>query len=111
MLKTKPQKRQIVVVLTSVTVPVTVPLKTALATVHCPSVSLSATTSAHCILHRKHTRAQKNTNTMNKTYQDPTGSTFTILLLKIFGHVVTHECGGLSVSYNTKHDWDMTVTS
>lgn len=68
-----------VVALTSVTVPFTVPLKTALAIAHCPSVSLSARMSAHCILQKKtHTCTEKytNTNKMSKTYSNPAGLSF-----------------------------------
>lgn len=61
----------LLLVLTILTVPVTsLPLKTALAIVHCPSAALSAEIVAHRILYRKHTHiythAQKDTKTQDE---------------------------------------------
>lgn len=50
--------------LTSATAPVTVPLKTAVAEIHCPSGSLAARMSAHRILYNK--QAQEQTDTQDE---------------------------------------------
>lgn len=81
--------------LTSLISPVTVPLKTALAIVHCPSVSLSAEMSAHLILKHKCTERHKSTNKMSKLYSNPAGLTFRIFSFTMFCWVILNECSRL----------------
>lgn len=98
-----------VVVLTSVIVPFTVPLKTALAIVHCPSVSWSARTSAHCILWRKYTQKHKHDDDDEQSMSKSCWLTCRSCSTTIVYWVILTEWGRLSVCYNTKHP--MSVTS